>query len=80
MHIYNQIDFVINVGDYVQIGEIEEDIYTFLSRKKGVVTQVLDSPVRRCRGYIIRVIGIEGEEKEWFVECRYVTRIERDDR
>ena len=74
------MDFNINVGDRVRIGEVDEDIYTFLSRKNGVVTQVLDTPVRKYRGYIIKVVGIEGNDKEWFVECRYVTKIESDDK
>ena len=74
------MDFNINVGDRIRIGEVDEDIYTFLSRKSGVVTQVLDTPVRKYRGYIIKVVGIEGNDKEWFVECRYVTKIESDDK
>lgn len=68
------MDFNINVGDMVDIGEIKDEKLSFLSGKMGVVTQVLDSPVRRNRGYIVRVIGIDHEDKEWFVDSTYLSK------
>lgn len=68
------MDFSINIGDLVDIGELEDPKFSFLSNKQGLVTQILDTPARRNRGYILKVIGIDFEEKEWFVDCKYVKK------
>lgn len=63
------MDFSINVGDIVDIGEVKDEKFKFLSNKTGIVTQILDSPIRRNRGYIVKVTGIDTEEKDWFINA-----------
>lgn len=73
------MDFQFKTGDRVVVRGVEESIFLFLDNKEGVITQVLDSPVRKIRGYIIRFVGIDGPEKEWFMECKYVEKKEEEE-
>lgn len=59
-------------NDIVIIGEIPDKSLDFLSGKFGVITQVLNSPARKSRGYIVRVTGLPEDEQEWFIDIEYV--------
>lgn len=64
----------IKIGDKISIDKniCEEKGMSFLSDAEGIVTQVLDDPSRRNRGCIVRAIGINDPEKEWFVDSKYI--------
>lgn len=53
----------LKVNDVVIIDEIPDKDLNFLSGRLGIITQVLNSPARKSRGYIVRVVGL-GEEFE----------------
>lgn len=65
----------LKVNDVVQIGDIPDDTLKFLSGKLGIITQVLNSPSRRNRGYIVRITGLPENEQEWFIDLEYITLI-----
>ncbi len=63
----------LKVNDVVIIDEIPDKNLNFLSGRPGVITQVLNSPARKSRGYIVRIVGLEEElEQEWFIDIQYV--------
>lgn len=65
----------LKVDDVVQIGDIPDANLKFLSGKLGIITQVLNSPARRNRGFMVRVTGLPEDEQEWFIDMEYVTLI-----
>lgn len=65
----------LKVDDVVQIGDIPDDNLKFLVGKLGIITQVLNSPARRNRGFIVRVTGLPEDEQEWFIDLDYVSLI-----
>ena len=63
----------LKVDDIVQIGDIPDPNLHFLKGKLGIITQVLNSPARKQRGFIVRVTGLPEDEQEWFIEMEYIT-------
>lgn len=65
----------LKVDDVVQIGDIPDVNLKFLVGKLGIITQVLNSPARRNRGFMVRVTGLPEDEQEWFIDLNYVSII-----
>lgn len=65
----------LKVDDVVQIGDIPDVNQKFLVGKLGIITQVLNSPARRNRGFMVRVTGLPEDEQEWFIDLNYVSII-----
>ena len=65
----------LKVDDVVQIGDIPDVNLKFLSGKLSIITQVLNSPARRNRGFMVRVTGLPVDEQEWFIDLDYVSLI-----
>ena len=66
-----------NIGDRVQIGEITDPKLSFLSHKEGLIVQILDTPIRKSRGYWVKVVGINETEKEWFIDYDKISKIKK---
>ena len=63
----------LKVNDVVIIDEIPDKDLNFLSGRLVIITQVLNSPARKSRGYIVSVVGLGEEfEQEWFIDIQYV--------
>lgn len=65
----------LKVDDVVQIGDVHDVDLKYLSGKLGIITQVLNSPARRNRGFMVRVTGLPEDEQEWFIDIEYVSLI-----